>query len=181
VRQKFSVTASFSKFILSLATLDEIWKKVKETGISVFNTVFKSNFSFSSTDKPSASNIITPGGFGLPISTVTVEVDKVTASIPALNTLSVLGADEVNLSANALVVFHNPVNPEDPAFQIISLSKEVANFDFAQTYDLQLDFNVLQEAIAGKYGKSILYLAVATKDAAGKVVQYSSTFTKTSI
>ncbi len=180
VRQKFSVTASFSKFILSLATLDEIWKKVKETGISVFNTVFKNNFAFSSTDKPSLNNIITPGGFGLPITTAAVVVDKINATLPVLNTLSVFGADEVNVSANALVVFHDPANPDDAAFQIVSLFKDVANYNFAQTYDLQIDFNVLQEAVAAKYGKSILYLVVATKDTAGKVIQYSSTYSKAS-
>lgn len=180
VRQKFSVTASFSKSILSLATLDEIWKKVKQTGISVFNTVFKNNFAFSSIDKPSLSNIITPGGFGLPIATAVVGADKITATLPALNSLSVFDADEVNVSVNALVVFHDPANPDDASFQIISLSKEVANFDFTQTYELQLDFNVLQEAVAVKYGKSILYVAIATKDAAGKVVQYSSTYSKAS-
>ena len=180
-RQKFAVTASFSKGVLSLTALEEIWKRIKATGMSVFNTIFKSNFSFSSTETPTASNIITPAGFPLPIQTAAVEVDKITASIPALNTVSVFGTDEINLSANALVVYHDPINPDDPAFQIISLSKEVANFNFTQAYNLQIDFNVLQEAVAGKYGKSILYLVVVTKDAAGKVVQYSSTYSKASV
>jgi hypothetical protein len=40
--------------------------------------------------------------------------------------------------------------------------------------------NNLQQNVAAKYQDSVLLLAVATKDAAGKVVQYSSTYSKTS-
>ena len=180
-RQKFSVTATFSKGVLALSTLEEIWKRIKETGMSVFNTIFKNNFAYSAIDKPTVGNIITPDGFAFPLATAEVAADKITTELPALNTLSVFTPEEINLSANALVVFHDPTNPDDPAFQIISLSKEVANFNFAQVYNLQIDFNVLQVAVASKYTKNILYLAVATKDAVGKVVQHSLTYSKPSV
>ena len=180
VRSKFAVTANFAKNVLSLSTLDEIWKKTKESGISVFNAIFKSNFAFSSTLKPTEQNIITPGGFALPATAAAVDSDKITASFNALNTTAIFGADEVALSANALVVFSNPTVPTDPAFQVVVLSKEVSNFNFTQNYSLQIDFNIVQANIAAKYQDSTLLLAVASKDAAGKVVQYSSTYSKTS-
>ncbi|MCL5030810.1 MAG: hypothetical protein M1480_17505 [Bacteroidetes bacterium] len=180
VRAKFAVTANFAKNVLSLATLEEIWTKVKASGMSVFNTVFKNNFGFSSTDKPTEQNILAPEGFPLQISTAAVETNKITGTLPALNTASVFGADEVNLSANALVCFYDPTSENDEPFQIISLSKEVANFNFTQTYSLQIDYNVLQEAVAAKYQHSILYLIVASKSVDGKVVQNSSTYTKLS-
>ena len=180
VRQKFSVTVALAKAILTLVTLAAIWKTVKESGMTVFNTIFKSNFAYSSVDKPTENNIITPGGFSLPVDTAAVALDKVTASILALNTESVFTPEEVNLSANAVVCFHTPTNPDDAPYQIISLSKEVENFNYTQAYDLQLDFDAKQKLIAAKYTKSILYLAVASKTADGKVVQYSSTSPKAS-
>ena len=180
VRQKFAVTGMFAKSVLALSTLDEIWRKTKTAGISVFNAIFKANFGYSSTEKPTAQNIITPEGFALPITTAAVEADKITATLPALNTASVFGSDEVNLSANALVCYYDPSNEEDEPFKIISLSKEVAAFNFTQSYNLQIDYNVLQEAVATKYQHSILYLIVASKTADGKVVQNSSTYTKLS-
>jgi hypothetical protein len=180
VRAKFAVTANFAKNVLSLAALEEIWTKVKASGMSVFNTVFKNNFGFSSSDKPTEQNILTPEGFPLQITTAAVEADKITASLPALNTASVFGAEEVNLSANALVCFYDPANEADEPFKIIPLSKEVANFNFTQAYSLELDFNVLHEAVAAKYQHSILYVCVVTKTAEGKVIQNSSTFTKLS-
>jgi hypothetical protein len=178
VRAKFAVTANFSKNVLSLATLEEIWTKVKASGMSVFNTVFKKNFAYSSTERPTEQNFLTPEGFPLAITTAAVDTDKITGTLPALNTASVFGVDEVNLSANALVCFYDPISETDDPFKIISLSKEVSNFNFTQTYSLQMDFNVLQEAVAGKYRHSILYVCVATKTAEGKIVQNSATFTK---
>jgi hypothetical protein len=180
VRSKFSVTGTFAKNVLVLSTLDDIWRKTKDAGISVFNAIFKVNFAYSSTEKPTEQNVITPGGFALPITTAAVDTSKITASLPALNTASVFGSDEVNISANALVCFYDPASESDEPFQIISLSKEVANFNFTQAYSLQLDYNVLQEAVAGKYQHNILYLIVASKTADGKVVQNSATYTKLS-
>ncbi|MBA4407203.1 hypothetical protein C0389_08015 [bacterium] len=180
VRAKFAVTANFAKNVLSLASLEEIWTKVKASGMSVFNTVFKNNFGFSSSEKPTEQNILTPEGFPLQITTAAVEADKITASFPALNTASVFGADEVKLSANALVCYYDPTNEADDPYKIVSLSKEIVNFNFTQTYDLEMDFNVLQKATAAKYQHSILYVCVVTKTAEGKVVQTSGTFTKLS-
>ncbi|MDP2038359.1 MAG: hypothetical protein Q8L04_13330 [Ignavibacteria bacterium] len=181
VRSKFAVTANFAKNVLSLPSLEEIWKKTKASGISVFNAIFKANFSFSTTTKPTEQNILTPEGFALPVTAAEVAADKITAALSALNTTALFGANEVNLSANALVVYSNPVNPTDPDFQIVALSKEVANFNFAQNYNLQIDYNIVQSSVAAKYQDSVLLLVVASKDAAGKVVQNSSTYSKISV
>ncbi len=180
VRQKFAVTGNLAKNILSLSTLEAIWKTVKVSGISVFNTIFKNNFGYSSTDKPTVDNIITPGGFSLPVDTAAVDADKITASLLALNTTSIFAPEEVNVSANAVVCYTDPTNPDDAPYQILALSKEVANFDFAQPYNFQLDLDVKQKLMAAKYTKSILFLIVASKTADGKVVQYSSTYPKVS-
>lgn len=178
VRAKFAVTANFSKSVLSLAALSSIWNKVKSSGISAFNAIFKANFAFSAIDKPTEHNVLTPEGFPLQIETSAVDVDKITATLPILNTVTSFGADEVHLSVNALVCYHDPVNPTNEQFKIISLSKEVENYNFAQAYNAQLDYNVTQVALAAKYQHNILYLCIASKSADGKVVQNSGTFTK---
>jgi hypothetical protein len=180
VRQKFAVTANLAKNINSLTTLEEIWKGSKENGISVFNTIFKQNFQYSDTDKPTVDNIITPGGFVIDVQTPAVAASGITGTITALNSASVFGADEVNLTISALVCFYNPTNTDDPAYQLIKLSQDEAGFDFTSDYTLNMTLNVLQAAIAGKYQNSILYLSVASKNADGKVIQYSATFSNNS-
>jgi len=178
VRQKFSVTAKFASAILALTSLVSIWKKVRNVASSVFNEIFQSNFAYSSIEKPTEQNILAPEGFPLQIAVAAVAADKITATIPILNTASVFGADEVNLSANAIVCYYDPANAEDEPFKIISLSKEVAAHNFAQTYDLEIDLNATQKNTATKYQHSILYMCVVTKTSDGKVVQNSGTYTK---
>ncbi len=178
VRHKFSVTVDLAQAILSLDTLSAIWKTVKGAGMTVFNTIFKSNFAYSSTDRPTENNIITPGGFSLPVDVVTLDLTKMTASLLALSSEAAFTPDEVNVSANAVICFHDQVNPADPPYEVIALSKEIDGFNFDQPYNLQLDFDAKQKLVAEKYTKSIAYLIVASKNSSGKVIQYSATSPK---
>ena len=178
VRKRFSVTAKFASAILVLTSLTALWKKVKNVSNSVFNEIFQSNFGYSSVERPTEQNIIAPEGFPLQITIAAVEANQITASLPALNTASVFGPEEVNLSANAIVCYYDPVNSADEPFKIISLSKAIESFDFTQIYNLDIDYNVLQTLTAAKYQHSILYLCVISKTADGKIVQNSSTYSK---
>ena len=178
VRNRFAVTANFVRNLISLPALYEIWKKVKTSGISVYNFSFKTNFSYSAVDKPTLQNIITPGGFPFPVDTAVLDADNLEVALLALDTVSIFSAAEVDLSVNALVSYMNPINPANPEFQVITLNKEIAAFDFTQPAAVNMALNVVQKQIAAKYQDSILYFAVASKNAEGKVIQYSATFTQ---
>jgi len=180
IRKKFAVTGNFIKVLLSLPSLYEIWKKVKTFRLSVFNYAFKNNFAYSSTERPTDQNILTPGGFALPVQAATVEADNVSVELLALNSASVFTPEEVNLSANGVLCYFNPTNPEDPAYQVTSINSELADYDFTQPSTVDIPLNVLQQAVAAKYQNSILFFIVASKDAEGKIVQYSATYTKNS-
>ena len=175
-RQKFAVTVAFSKMILALSVLYSIWTKVKLPGITVFNTIFKKNYPFSDTDKPTEENILTPGGFALPVNSAVLAADNLTLEIDALNTAGVFNADEVNLTIVGLVVYHNPLDPEDAPYGIIKLSKALPGFDFTAVYNGAINLDVVQQALAAKYQNHIVYLAVASQNADDKVIQYSSTY-----
>lgn len=178
IRKKFSVTGNLVKVLLSLSALYEIWKKVKTAGMTVYNYAFKNNFAYSSAAKPTDQNIITPGGFALPVQAATVEADNVSVQLLALNTASVFTPEEVNLSANGVLCYFSPTNPEDPEYQITSLNAELPSYNFTQPFTVDIALNVLQQAVAAKYQNSILFFIVASKDADGKIVQYSATYTK---
>jgi hypothetical protein len=177
IRKKFAVTGSFVKALLALSALYEIWKKVKTSGMSVYNFAFKSNFTYSSAERPTDQNIVTPGGFALPVQAATVQVDNLTMELLALTSASVFTPEEVNLSANGVICYYDPINPADPAYGLITLNSEINNYNFAQTFELNIPFNVNQEALAAKYQHSILFFIVASKNADGKIIQYSATYT----
>jgi len=177
VRQKFAVTANFSKNVLSLSTLADIWKQTKASGLSAFNGIFKSNFAYSAVDKPTTDNIITPGGFSLPVQRTEVGTDNLSVELLALTSMFTFTPEEVNLSVNALICFHTPTSPDKPPFQLIALNHEIANHSFNQTAEVNIGYNQKQEQIANLYTGSILYVSVASKNAQGKVIQYSASYT----
>ena len=176
VRQKFAVTANFSKNVLSIPILESIWNSVKSSKITAFNAIFKNNFQFSTVDRPTDQNIITPGGFLLPVSSAVVGANDVTVELTALNDATVIKGFEEDVSFAAMIVNYNPISEEDAPFSIITLSQDVDAFDFGNPYTLTMALHASETAEAAKYQDSILLLAVATKDDYSKVVQYSKTF-----
>jgi len=179
-RKRFGITGNFSKFLMENPDLVSIWTKEKFPGMSVFNTIFKSNYPYTSPDRPTEDNIITPGGFGLPVTSATLASDNLTLELGALDSVAIFSPEEVDLTIAAVVVYHNPINPEDNPYRVIKLSKAESGFDFSAVYNGTLPLDVVQQSIAAKYQNSILYLAVASKSAEGNVVQYSATFTQQS-
>ena len=180
IRKKFAVTGKFVRNLLNLSALYQIWSRVKEEKLSVFNTMFKKNFSVSSADKPTVNNIITPSdGFALPVTLATVGEDKITLAIAPLNTVAVIDEQiERNYVINGMLCYYNPVNAEDESFGITGLIKPPAVIDVVNPLSIEIPLNVVQQALAERFQDSILYIALATLDAEGKVVQYSATFTQ---
>ncbi len=180
IRSKFAVTAKFSSKVISLSTLNAIWKKVKHPPHSSFHEVFKVNFPYSSVDRPTVYNVLTPssGGFPLPVQSSSVVADNVSVELLKLSDASVFTPEEVNLSANGMVCYFSPLNPADPKFQIITLNDEIPNYVFNQSFESNIALNVIQQNIAAKYQNSILLFAVASKNSEGKVIQYSTTYSK---
>lgn len=180
IRSKFAVTAKFSSKVISLATLTAIWKKVQHPPHSVFNEVFIGNFPYSAVDRPTGYNVLTPasGGFPLPVQSSSVLADNVSVELLKLSDASVFTPEEVNLSVNGLVCYFNPLNPADPKFQIITLNDEIPNYEFNHTFEVNIALNLIQQNIAAKYQNSVLLFAVASKNSEGKIIQYSTTYSK---
>ena len=176
VRQKFAVTANFSKNVLSIPVLKSIWDKVKSSKITVFNAIFKNNFQHSTVERPTDQNIITPDGFTLPVTSAVVGANDVTVELTAINDATVIKGYEEDISFAAMLILHNPISEEDEPFSIITLSEDVDTFDFGNPYTLTMALHASESTEAAKYQNNILLLAAATKDDYDKVVQYSKTF-----
>lgn len=177
-RKKFLCTIRFALEVLALPVLKEVWDIVKLPGLSAYNMIARANYHFSTPERSTLENIITPGGFELDVQNALIGADSVTATIPALNTITDISPNEVHCSFNAVIFFHTPLTPGDPPYNIIHLSKMVPNFNFAQAYDLVMNLSVGQAGVAAKYDSSILYLAAVPKTADEKILQCSDTYSK---
>ncbi|MCL5031037.1 MAG: hypothetical protein M1480_18680 [Bacteroidetes bacterium] len=178
IRQKFVVTANLSKQIASFPDINDIWKKSVAGSLSGYNAIFQANNKYVDVDKPTDNNIITPEGFGLNITSVSMEANAVDIELAALNAIANFSVDETQLSAFSVVCFINPINVSDAPYKIIALTKQVNGYDFAAPQSISLVLDPAQTNTAAKYQHNIIFVAVATKTADGKLVQYSSTYAK---
>ena len=181
IRKKFKVSCIFAKNVITLSALYQVWNKMKKAGLSAFNEICKLNYYESAADKPTVDNVLTPeGGFPLPVTVAAVAADNVTATIAPLDTVLIVSEAERNFTANGLICYYNPVNPEDTPYAITTIVTAPDLIDTVNPIDLNIPLNVVQQNLAAKYQSSILYLALTTLDADGSVVQYSSTYAKDS-
>jgi len=179
-RSKFKVASKFSKSVKSLPVLNSIWNTLSKTNNNTYVTIFKYNFNKTGIDRPTINNIITPGGFSLPVLSAYTDTEKVTVKISSLNKVYPVSPSEVILSGNMLVCFIDPIKPKDELFEIIISSKEFSNVDLTRDNELQIDFDASQKLITSKYSNSILYFSIATKSTVGKIIMYSSSYAKES-
>jgi hypothetical protein len=173
VKQKFAVTSTFTKGVLELPTLFQIWKLNKTPKNSEFNMVFSYNYAFSSPNTPTMQNIITPHGFILPSASAEIKEGKLTVALPALNSIITVNVSEVNISINAVICNYESIKETESFFKIISVSKEVIDFNFSEPYNLEMKFSNESAATTEQYNKKIIFLAVATKSAYNEIVRYS--------
>jgi hypothetical protein len=176
VKEKFAVTSKFTKGVLELPALFQIWKLNKTLKLSEFNMVFQNNYAFSSPNTPTMQNIITPYGFVSPFTSAAINEGKLTVALSALNSIITVKNSEVNVSINAVICNYDPLKDSEPYFKITSVSKEVLDFNFSEPYNLEMKFNVESAATVKKYSKKIIYLAAATKSAYNEIVRYSQSF-----
>ncbi len=178
IRKKFISTVAFVKALCGLSALYEIWKNRNTGRLSVPNLVFQNNFAYSSADKPTVNNKLTPDGFSVPVQSATVAADKVTVSLLALNTKMVPTINDRELSCNGLVCYYDPLDPGDKPFEIVSFNQDIPAFDFELPYSFEQALDVVQQNIALRYQHKILYFACSTNNGLNKtVLQYSDTYT----
>jgi hypothetical protein len=173
VKQQFAVTVAFASAISNLPALYEIWNLKKKPGLSVNNSIFKSNYDSSSPQAPTLNNIIVPGGYKSPVTSVVVAADKLTGSLLAMNKVAVISNTDVNLSINAIISLSDPKEEGDPFYKVISVSKEIAGFEFTQAYNFEIDFDVVEADEISKYNQKLVFISVATKSADNAVNQYT--------
>ena len=176
IRNRFTVTASFAKSVKSIDDLSSIWDKAKLPRLSAINTIFKKNFAYSGPKNPTDQNIITPGGFQLDVTSASVTTDTISIDLGALNAYTHFSADEKDLSASVMLSVYDPIDSGDDFFKIITFKDTESDYDPSSALSLSLAIDQVQQNEIAKYNTKLLFVSVATKDADGKIVQYSDTY-----
>ena len=176
VRNKFAVTTSFAKAVRSVADLSAIWEKAKAPKLSAHNTIFRQNFGYSATDRPTDQNIITPGGFQLDVTNSAVAADSISIDLGALDAFADFTPEEVDLAAHVILCAYDPVDPEDDFYKLLPFSHTENNYDPSAVLNIALPMSNFQQNEVSRYNSTMILVAVASKDADGNIIQYSETY-----
>jgi len=177
-RQRFAITIAFAACVSKNLTLHEIWKPKKKSKMSVYNTIFKRNYCLSNFGETTLNNVITPDGFRAPVIEVNISEGKIIGSLDSLSKATLICSDEIFLSINTVIFLSNPKDESESNNKLFSLSLETNDFDIDQQFDFELDLTQEQAFLVSKYNRKIIYLAIATKSADDKIIQYSNTYSK---
>ena len=176
VRKKFSVSAQIAKVVDNIDDLKKIWDKVKPAGISVYNALIQKNFQYSDTQRPTAQNIITPGGFNLGVTSALIGADTVTVDLPALNTQANFTAADKDLSISMLLIGFDPVDENDAYYKIMPFNYTESDYDPAQTLEAVVNLDQFSKSELARYNQKVLLVGAVTKDADANIIKYSATY-----
>ena len=165
-RNRFKVNGLFAKAIKENKLLYNIWNKEKAPATSAYNKICKVNFKLCSTERPTPENLITPGGFTLPLESISYFADKIEAELKPFDILP----DERRVIFILLTSFYEPVMTEADYFRI----KRIEDYDLDEL-KLTFNFNTPEKQIASEYKNRTLFLAAVTQDEAGNILRWSET------
>ena len=143
-RNRFKVNGLFAKAIKESKLLYNIWDKEKAPAASAYNKICKINFKICNTNRPSVQNLITPGGFNLPVESVSYFPDKIEAELKPFDILP----GEKRVIFIMMICFYEPVRSEADYFTL----KRIEDYDFEELR-ITFNFNTAERQIASAYKK----------------------------
>ncbi len=175
-RNRFSVCSRIAKTVSDIDDLNKIWDKIREAGLTVYNTVIQRNYQFADPGKPTAENIITPGGFDLAVDSMAVTEERITVNLAPLRSKTDFNDDEKELIIFMIITGFDPVDENDNYYIVMPFTYTEADFDPDDKLEALVNFDrFTRNKLAGYNGK-VLLVCTATKDDEGNLVKYSATY-----
>lgn len=135
-RKNFAAATSFAKSVNSVPALKEIWLNAKVQGTISFNRIMKANRNFTANGSLTTSNKITPDGFSLNVSPISVQDDQLDITIglkqdtgvtfPLTLFLLFCFKNEKGLILNQTAMIENPSQNNSYTFDL-TLMDEIQN------------------------------------------------------
>jgi|WetSurMetagenome_2_1015567.scaffolds.fasta_scaffold144576_2 hypothetical protein len=170
-RSRFKVNGLFAKAIKESDLLYRVWGREMASAASAYNKICKVNFKLCSTDRPTAENLITPGGFNLPVESISYFPDRVEAELIPFDILP----SEKRVIFILLVSFYDPKENELPYFSL----KHITGYELDEL-KLTFNLNTTDKQLADMYNKRTVFLAAVTEDANGNILRWSETVSRES-
>ncbi|MBK9099392.1 MAG: hypothetical protein IPM14_15005 [bacterium] len=175
-RARFALSVRTSSSINGIPELKALWLIGTPAGVSAFNYILKTNYSYvNSTDVTNLLKIVPDNGFGIALTGNTVNNTSVQAIIDPIGVKA--GIDpmrETHLMMTCVEFLSNPIDESVSAYSLIGLSSEKVptNLNIPLTFNAELTSQ--QTLLYDKYQDRKVFIAILSLDAEGNPVHYSS-------
>ena len=168
-RNRFKVNGLFAKAVKESEILYRAWEKEKAPATTAYNKICKVNFKLCETNRPTEKNLITPGGFNLPITTVESYEDRIEVEIGQFD----LNDKEIRIIFVMLISFFNSVTGKNKYFDM----GLIRNYKYEDP-KLIFDFSEEIKQISKRFKNRTVYLAAVTENEKGEMIRTSKTTAK---
>ena len=175
-RNRFSVCSRIAKTVSDIDDLNKIWDTIREAGLTVYNTVIQRNYQFADPQKPTAENIITPGGFDLAIDSIAVSEERIAVNLAPLKGNADFNDDEKELIIFMILTGYDPVDENDNYYIVMPFTYTEADFDPDDKLEAVVNFDRFTRCKLAGYNGKVVLVCTVTKDEKGNVVRYSATY-----
>ncbi len=166
-RNKFKVNGKFAGAIKESGLLYRVWEKEKAPAVHAWNKICKINFKLCEPERPSARNLITPGGFPLPVTNIRDFSDRIEIELGTFEILS----EEKKITFIVIISFYEPEVKENPYFEI----RRLTNYTYEDS-KFVFKYSAAEEHLAVAYKHKTIFIAAVTEDEGGKISRWSNTF-----
>lgn len=176
-RARFALTGKASQSVNRIPVLKMLWANAYSNGMSPFNYIFKSNYRFITASEISdLLKIVPDNGFGVAISSSTVDKTKVQVITEAIGTNA--GIDplaEPDIMLVGIIFLTSPTNESMDAYSLLSVVSPSQAINLADPLTFDANLTNQQQVIFDNYQVTKTFVALVTLDVVGIPVHYSST------
>ncbi|HPO54707.1 MAG: hypothetical protein GX452_02580 [Ignavibacteriales bacterium] len=172
--KKFRTAVKFASALSAFPKLKKLNESLRGRFFSGYNALVSKNLKFVGIATPSDNCTIVVEGFGFAATDIAVSETAVSATVPAMDSLTEIPEEAANVRFLGSVVYSDAVDPNDEPFMVTTLEKEVQNYNFSNPYSFSHNLSAYQLGLAEKYQRKTVYLAAVIESETGARLLNSS-------
>ena len=177
-RDRFAFSCKLAANIISLPHLKLLWGAEVVDGISVYNTIIRTNYKFVSADSITDMTFLSPGiGFRVKPTQSEIKEDGMNLVLDPIGSSAEIDTSlEKSIQLAGIVSLSDPIDTTVEEFSIIPLVSSDQQLVLDASLTFSIAFSTQETQLFQKYRISKAMYALITIDMNGEPVHYSSTF-----
>jgi len=174
---KTAITAALCSQINQIPALKYIWKKWPDNERKPYRNMLAANIRHTSPEHLTIKNIISPKSQYESINYFkSIDNSGINIVIRNQGTGTIETETGKTFSVIVIICLFNPIDKNKRSYKLVTLFKELENFQITETYNIRLTFEADTQKELSEYGKCIIYNTLVFDKLAGGPNKWISTY-----